>query len=157
MAPSCNLYLSEEDKKIYQDLKKQGENPSALFSKAMRQRAAELDEKSAQMTSISILKGFESHYESIKQFELFKFVGKLIASGNVTPDDPVATDFISITQALYETRKGKMLLYEVVEAVGGRECRYRIIEKNKPLPAPLADEVLKALGVQDEIGTFLDI
>lgn len=159
MAPSCNLYLSEEDKKIYLSLKNRGENPSALFSKVLRQRAQELDSKTAEMKELQIYEGYESTSdEGTSKLEIVRFVGKRIAAGDLDYDPNMHSGLCRIRQVLYLTRKLNYLLYEQVIQYNEIIHRKTVIERGKPLPSmTLVPEIMNALGVQGEVGTFLDI
>lgn len=160
MAPSCNLYLSEEDKKIFLGLKTKGENPSALFSKAIRARDQELNADAAVMAPQTIYRGSEyfDHDGEKGIYEPIKFVGKEITKGVISYDPQRDRGLIDIEQILYKTQKGNFLIYEITRHIDYGKCDYHVIEKGKPIPCiPMAAEVLKALGIQDDVGTFLDI
>lgn len=158
MAPSCNLYLSEEDKKIYLDLKGRGENPSAIFSKALWQRAQELDAKLEEMKEVLIYEGDESiHEEGVGLLVPVRFIGKKIASGTIEYDPQFNNGISLISQTLYLTKRLNYLLYEETSEYDKIYYRKTLIEKGKPLPRKkFASAILKVLGVQEDLGEIHD-
>ena len=156
--PKCTLYLSDDDNVVYQDLKKRGENPSAIFSKAINARLYELESKSADMKPIAIYRGVEYNQDQDSApLEIVKFMGKELAKGVIGYDPQFDRGMISISQTLYVTQKGNYLLYEVTSHIDYYDYDFHKIEKNKPIPSiVMAPEILNALGIQDDVGTFLD-
>ena len=156
--PKCTLYLSDDDNVVYQDLKKRGENPSAIFSKAIRVREQELNSKTVGMQPIPIFRGSSEDGSDTSCLEMIKFVGKELARGSIKYDPQYADGYYELFQVLYLTQKGNYLLYEISCHTEINNYGYQVIEKNKPIPPmEMAPEIQAVLGIQDDVGTFLDI
>ena len=159
--PKCTLYMSDETQADYQKIKKAGGNPSALFAKALKAEILKRDENSRDMDKVKIKVGksiFDSPEGDIEKYEVFTFVGKLLASGTLNLDPQLNELITEIQQSLYATRKGNYLLYEEIFATQRTERKYRVIEKNKPIiMSRMAPEIIRALESGDDGGTFLDV
>lgn len=159
--PKCTLYMSDETQADYRKIKESGGNPSAIFAKALKAEIIEQDKSASDMVRVKIRVGksiFDSPEGDLEKYEVFIFVGKLLASGTLNLDPQFNDQITEIRQFLYATRKGNYLLYEEVFAFQRNERKYRLIEKDKPIiMSRMAPEIMDALELGDGGGTFLDI
>ncbi|MBC7193911.1 hypothetical protein [Marinobacter sp.] len=154
--PAKTIYVRESDLEIFDRAEALGtsESLSAAIAEALRRYVAAEEARTKGMEEVTLTVGTWGGSLGEPDTKKIRFTGRLLADGRTYTD----RDFRGVDWAIYETKKGQILLYrETWSRWQGEESAavYRVypslgdlVEANPDLPGSILERAREALGLK---------